>query len=164
MGAATLVAVSQVGFFKLATQGADPKRPGSVIAQKVPTALPQDIEPSCAPAAASTLMSMADGDAPTVGTMKVLLSQFKDEVAADFRAMLHTCQQSIDELGERTDHLETKMEEVVGSHNDLIVSHETLQAEVMALKDSLKIGLGVTTLKYAGFLKQFQPTACENLQ
>lgn len=51
--------------------------------------------------------------------------------------MLHTCQRSIDDLGGRTIHLEMKMGEVVSSHNDLIVSHETLQADVLALRDKV---------------------------
>lgn len=80
---------------------------------------------------------MEDGNALTVGAMKFLLSQFKVEVATDFRALLHTCQQSIDKLGGRTKHLETKMKEVVGFHNNLIVSHKTLQAEVLALRNKV---------------------------
>ncbi|XP_063775329.1 nodal homolog 2-A-like [Pseudophryne corroboree] len=88
------------------------------------------------PASAHT-SSIADSEALTVGAMKQLLTQFKDEVAAEFRATMRECQRSIDEIGGRTDPLETKMGEVVSSHNDLISSHELLQTEVTALRDKL---------------------------
>lgn len=129
--------VPQVDFFKPAPLGVDSKSAGSSSAQKSSAVLTPDRGSSPPPPASLIPKPLGDGDALTVGSMKYLLSQFKSEVTADFKEMLHSCQQSIDDLGGRTDHLETKMGEVVGSHNELITSHEALQAEVSALRDKV---------------------------
>lgn len=129
--------VSQVDFFKLTPQSSDPKASGSTSACKPPADASAEATVSHSPSVQIPVMALGDEDALNVGAMRQLLSQFKSEVAADFRAMLQSCQKSVDELGERTDHLETKMGEVVGSHNDLINSHDALQAEVLALRDKV---------------------------
>lgn len=129
--------VSQVNFFKPASQSADPKGSGPSCSSGSPTNKPAEATAAQLPSATVPASILGDDDALNVGAMRQLLSQFKSEVSADIRVMLQSCQKSIDELGERTDHLETKMGEVVGSHNDLITSHEALQAEVSALRDKV---------------------------
>lgn len=129
--------VSQVGFFKPAPQSSDLKGASQSSVLKPTTTNMVEATASHISTAPTTAIPLGDDDALTIGSMRQLLSQFKTEVAADFRAMLQSCQNSVDELGERTDHLETKMGEIVGSHNDLITSHESLQTEVSALRDKI---------------------------
>ncbi|XP_063819155.1 LOW QUALITY PROTEIN: uncharacterized protein LOC135057187 [Pseudophryne corroboree] len=127
----------QVAFFKQSPKPSKPQEasasssrglsPASASGSSASSPGPIPVKPS----------DLDDNDVLTVGSMKALLLSFKDEVAEEFRASLHTCQQTIDEFGGRTDHLETKMEEVVGSHNALITSHDQLEIEVSLLQDKV---------------------------
>lgn len=123
--------------------------------QRVSSALPSTTETPHSPVVAASLVPMGDSDAPSVSTMKYLLSQFKEEVAA--------VNKSIDDLGGRTVHLEMKMGEVVGSRKDLIVRHEALQAEVAAFRDKvsdLEDRSHRSILTFMESLKRFPPIAC----
>ncbi|XP_063819080.1 uncharacterized protein LOC135057111 [Pseudophryne corroboree] len=82
-----------------------------------------------------TKLSQLDDDAPlSLGSMRQLLASFKDDITMEVKTALQSCQQTVDAIGQRTDHLENKCEEVVKSHNEVINQLEELQAEVADLR------------------------------
>ncbi|XP_063816354.1 uncharacterized protein LOC135055814 [Pseudophryne corroboree] len=84
--------------------------------------------------AAQAEMDSLDGPV-TLRSIHSLLASFKSDITSELRSNIQALRADISEIGDRTDHIEHKMEELVTSHNDLISAHDALLDEVAIIRD-----------------------------